>query len=131
MRPTNVRRALLVAATLLVGGSLCQAQVAPGAPWQYFGAGAGTFSLDYVPYFSMHPPVYYSRPVPRTYGYSPFAYPPGTMTPDVAWMRPEVLMNPFVPGANNAAEKPKRVAHDPVRLENPFVAVKHVDPAAL
>ena len=41
-------------------------------------------SLDYnVPYFAAHPPVYYSYPVPRTYGYSPFAYPPYVMTPEV------------------------------------------------
>src|SRR5436305_2234169 len=36
-----------------------------------------------LPYFALHPPVYYSYPVPRTYGYSPFAYGPEVMTPDV------------------------------------------------
>ena len=29
-----------------------------------------------VPHFAAFPPVYYSEPVPRTYGYSPFAYRP-------------------------------------------------------
>ena len=38
---------------------------------------------DNVPYYSAFPPVYYSVPVARTYGYSPFAYPPGTMTPEI------------------------------------------------
>lgn len=28
-----------------------------------------------IPYFAEHPPVYYSRPVARPYGYSPYAYP--------------------------------------------------------
>ena len=28
------------------------------------------------PYFALHPPVYYSTPVPRAYGYGPWAYPP-------------------------------------------------------
>ena len=27
--------------------------------------------MNEVPYFSMFPPVYYSLPVPRTYGWSP------------------------------------------------------------
>ena len=34
-----------------------------------------------IPYYALYPPVYYSYPVARPYGYSPFAYPPGTMTP--------------------------------------------------
>src|SRR5262245_27891802 len=38
--------------------------------------------LKNVPFYALHPPVYYSYPVPRTYGYSPFAYGPWTMTPD-------------------------------------------------
>ncbi len=50
-----------------------------------------------VPYFAAFPPVYYSAPVPRTYGYSPFAYPPGTRTPDLP--TPEVaakeIVNPY------------------------------------
>src|SRR5215475_13181247 len=50
-----------------------------------------------VPYFSMFPPVYYSVPVPRTYGWSPFAYPPGTMTPDVVEDVPQQIINPYVP----------------------------------
>src|ERR1700742_789907 len=41
--------------------------------------------LNNVPYYALHPPVYYSYPVPRTYGYSPFAYPPSVMTPDVVF----------------------------------------------
>ncbi len=50
--------------------------------------------LDNVPYFALHPPVYYSYPVPRTYGYSPFAYPPGVMTPESAAPEPVTLSTP-------------------------------------
>ena len=58
-------------------------------------------SLDYnVPYFSAHPPVYYSYPVPRTYGYSPFAYPPYVMTPDLGEdSAPVEITNPYVPSS--------------------------------
>lgn len=50
---------------------------------------------DNVPYYAAFPPVYYSAPVPRTYGYSPFAYPPGVMTPDlVEDVTPVEIINP-------------------------------------
>ena len=63
-------------------------------------------SLDYnVPYFAAHPPVYYSYPVPRTYGYSPFAYPPYVMTPEVGGeSAPVEITNPYVPSSKQ--EKP-------------------------
>ena len=67
---------------------------------------------DSVPYFALHPPVYYSYKVARTYGYSPFAYPPGVMTPDrecsstrqqdqaspqyESQPEPQMIENPFV-----------------------------------
>jgi hypothetical protein len=34
-----------------------------------------------LPYYAAHPPVYYSHVVARPYGYSPFAYYPGIVTP--------------------------------------------------
>ena len=34
-----------------------------------------------APYFALHPPVYYSLPVPRTYGYSPFSLSAGRANP--------------------------------------------------
>ena len=71
-----------------------------------FGYGIGIGGLyngldrysDYrVPYFAAHPPVYYSRPVPRTYGYSPFAYPPHFSTPEIACeSAPLTITNPHV-----------------------------------
>lgn len=84
-----------------------------------------------LPYFALHPPVYYSEPVPRTYGYSPFAYGPEVMTPDVVeGSRPVTIDNPYVPLKNAspaevkttdrsaAAERPI----EPLVIVNPFVA---------
>jgi len=92
-------------------------------------------SLDYnVPYFAAHPPVYYSYPVPRTYGYSPFAYPPYTMTPDVVMggAQPLEIVNPYVPSTQqeskadvdqSAAAAPKMNRQpQPLVIINPFVA---------
>jgi hypothetical protein len=89
-------------------------------------------SLDYnVPYFAAHPPVYYSYPVPRTYGYSPFAYPPYVMTPDVADdCAPVEITNPYVPSSKQdkaATPSDHTASHvgrhvEPLVIDNPFVA---------
>jgi hypothetical protein len=62
---------------------------------------------DRVPYYAAFPPVYYSYPVPRTYGYSPFAYPPGVMTPEVEVAQPLTINNPYYSGEATAAEPVK------------------------
>ena len=84
-----------------------------------------TRNIPTPPYFSLHPPVYYSRPVARTYGYSPYAYPPQTKTPEpaVPAPTPKVIQNHFVPPLKDATkETPKdRIAVTPVRIINPFV----------
>jgi hypothetical protein len=98
------------------------------APW-YTG-----YSREYIPYYSMHPPVYYSYPVPRAYGWSPWAYPPGTMTPEILgeMTGPQEIINPHVPPAPEA--KPtstnksvqRRAVQGPVAqvVLNPFVTAK-------
>lgn len=86
-----------------------------------------------VPHFAAFPPVYYSYPVPRTYGYSPFAYPPGTMTPDVVMggEEPLEIVNPYVPSketstttADQSASAAPQDKRQPVPLVivNPYVA---------
>jgi hypothetical protein len=83
-----------------------------------------------LPYFALHPPVYYSYPVPRTYGYSPFAYPPYVMTPDIVEeAKPVTIINPYVPGTKPASNETKtdRSAStasnpEPLVIINPFVA---------
>jgi hypothetical protein len=86
-------------------------------------------SLRYeVPHFAAYPPVYYSHPVPRTYGYSPFAYPPHVMTPEVVGEAKAVeILNPYVPQQKPAAGKTDRSAGTtaqprPLVVDNPFVA---------
>ena len=91
-------------------------------------------SLDYnVPYFAAHPPVYYSYPVPRTYGYSPFAYPPYVMTPDVVTegAAPLEIVNPYVPSSKQESSQPKpdqsastNRQPQPLVIINPYVAAK-------
>jgi hypothetical protein len=87
--------------------------------------------LRNVPYFALHPPVYYSYPVPRTYGYSPFAYPPYVMTPDVACAEPLEIINPHVQDieAKPSSSTPKadrsaatNAPIEPLVIINPFVA---------
>jgi hypothetical protein len=83
-----------------------------------------------LPHFSLHPPVYYSHPVPRTYGYSPFAYPPGVMTPDVAGQaQPLEIINPHVPSTqptSTSVEKDRTAAASvqpqPLVIINPYAA---------
>lgn len=101
-------------------------------------------SLDYpterrVPYFAAHPPVYYSQPVPRTYGHSPFAYGPSHQTPEVyQTAKPVIIENPYVKKASGSTTvkqtKQNRersvsyqadvvastVASGPLMIENPY-----------
>jgi hypothetical protein len=118
--------AVLVCAT----APTAQAQTCSGYGW---GGGYGYLynSLDYnVPYFAAHPPVYYSYPVPRTYGYSPFAYPPSVMTPDVVGeaVAPLEIINPYVPSnSSQTPEEPKDRTTNasgqagPLVIINPYV----------
>ena len=84
-----------------------------------------------LPYFALHPPVYYSEPVPRTYGYSPFAYPPGVMTPEIVGEpQPVTINNPYVPMTTPAKADVKpsdrsasaNQAPEPLVIVNPFVS---------
>lgn len=105
-----------------------------GGGWcGYFGDGGFTnlYNQGFIPvppYFSIHPPVYYSVPVPRTYGYSPFAYPGGVPTPDVQ-LGPEEIVNPYVEpdtdektDAKDASAKTAAYSRPaPLVVRNPFV----------
>lgn len=94
--------------------------------------------VNEVPYFSMFPPVYYSLPVPRSYGWSPFAYPPGTMTPAVEVAKPQEIINPHVPQKTeakpSATEAKTRTtgyeAPQPKEIINPFVKSASSAPVA-
>src|SRR5207248_5031631 len=98
-----MKRHLLILTFLLSALVLCalptaQAQESCGGWGCDSGYGWLYNSLRYeVPHFAAFPPVYYSYPVPRTYGYSPFAYPPNVMTPVIAEeKKPVTIINPYV-----------------------------------
>ena len=73
-----------------------------------FGLGANPFfvgNFGYIrpseepPYFAKFPPVYYSHIVPRPYGISPYAAPPGIIPTEYMVQplaQPEVIRNPYV-----------------------------------
>ncbi len=83
-----------------------------------------------VPHFAAFPPVYYSHVVPRPYGYSPFAYPPYVMTPEIACaVEPLEIINPHVDSTETKPAKAKsdrsaatRARIEPLVVINPFVA---------
>ena len=91
---------------------------APYGYWGYGfvdGYGQGRVTADdNVPYFSAHPPVYYSyEMVTRPMGPSPFAY-PGYYAP---MMAAEVTVAPAMAAA------PKKM--EPVMIDNSFFAAKN------
>lgn len=98
----------------------------PGwAPW----AGAGwwwatpsLYATESIPYFAEHPPVYYSHVVPRAYGFSPYAYPPGVLTPEVRHIEPVVVCNQYAPAAADQLAAGERATRRPLRIANPFAS---------
>ena len=134
----NYKLALIVVlfavGTLGLAGGAAHAQDGPwGGCGGWWGYGGLYSNLDYkIPYHAAYPPVYYSYPVPRTYGYSPFAYPPGTLTPDSIEMavEPVTIINPYV---DQKVEAPAQDAKDksvaalpktqkPLVILNPYVS---------
>lgn len=124
--------ALLLAGTLVAAagdGDGCWATSPTGyGCWGWAYPAWGSYGLESVPFYALHPPVYYSHPVPRPYGYSPFAYPPGTPTPEVVAPQPLTIQNPFVPQPTSQPVKPERTAALPLRIRNPFVAQSDAAP---
>lgn len=117
--PTLLLGFTLAMAMTLISTSTARAQypgnvgyILGGGDYYGFGfrgfGGASPYSLGQIPvppYFAIHPPVYYSHPVPRPYGYSPFAYPGWVGTPELgaAPPCPQTMDNPYVePTSTNA-----------------------------
>lgn len=144
----NIRRTLLlavIAAASAGAAGRAEAQVGYGCMGGYGGYGWGAWDVGRlydvlsrnVPYYAAFPPVYYSVPVPRTYGYSPFAYPPGVMTPEVVeGAQPLAIENPYFKGDaagatvvapeapsadRTTATEPKKAASGPRMVINPYV----------
>jgi hypothetical protein len=112
---------VLIAASAGASSASAQMGFGPG------GYGLGYFNYGYnqprIPYYALYPPVYYSYPVARPYGFSPFAYPPGAMTPDAAPTSAAVeYRNPYVPSKAKPAKNDDRTAALGRMYINPYVA---------
>ena len=130
--------AIAFAAMLLVNIESAEAQgyIGSGNYSAFGGVGGffGGFSSPYAasriptpPYFAIHPPVYYSAPVARTYGYSVFPYSGDVRTPDLP-MPAKEMKNPHAKPMKNAkSTKESRSLLDLTMkiddgvVENPFV----------
>lgn len=89
-----------------------------GPAWGGFGTFPSIYSTESIPYFAEFPPVYYSHPVARTYGYSPYAYPPGVITP----RRPRPAETSRIPSLDRHYPASCCVAAaEPLRIKNPYV----------
>lgn len=116
---------------LLAALVACTSSASAGDCCGWWGAyyGYSSYSREYIPYFSQHPPVYYSYPVPRTYGWSPYAYPPGTMTPELdiptEVTTPTTIRNPYFKPKSEvdgtASIKDNASTSVALRIANPFV----------
>ena len=80
------------------------------------------------PYFSQFPPVYYSAPIARPYGWSPFAIRPQEFDrlPTIA-IEPKMVLNPFVKPEStvtNSTDEKSAAAPKPKMIINPFVTAE-------
>lgn len=126
MRIVTQLKLWAAALLLALSGTAAESQ----AGWPYC-VPYNVYGQDYIPYFARHPPVYYSYPVPRTYGYSPFAYPPTVMTPEISIEAPapKVMSNPFVPKAK-ADQRSVSTAPAPQFVINPYFDGPAANPVA-
>jgi hypothetical protein len=124
-------RVCLLAAGLAVSGA---ASAHAGYPYAWpndlgataYGVTGTMYGLGIVPvppYYALHPPVYYSCPVPRSYGYSPYAYPGCMQTPEVDFRSFNgEAVEPAEPGAEQLPAQPtSKVAARGQWIANPFV----------
>jgi len=136
----NIRRmilgvAMLVLVSLAARPAAAQSGVGQWGAWggYYGGLNYNVYTQDPAPYFALHPPVYYSRPVPRPYGYSPFAYPPYIMTPEPKVEVPMTMLNPHAPrstpASRSASTNDRTTSIKPLRITNPYV-IADATPAA-
>jgi hypothetical protein len=116
-----------MAIALLTLSSIAGAQTIFGSPFWGCGWGWNTYATESVPYYALNPPVYYSFRVARTYGYSPFPYPPNVLTPGSQPPRSMLVGNPYAPRAEEEAGEFGREVQ-PLRIDNPFV--EHPERAA-
>ncbi len=81
------------------------------------------YSQEHIPYFAQHPPVYYSYPVRRTYGLSPYAWPPVVTTAQRRHPAkpPLVIRNPYVVSSGVAVARPGASRKAALQIVNSYV----------
>jgi len=82
-------------------------------PWACSSSNTYLHVRNTLPYFALHPPVYYSHWVSRPYGLSPFADFPGS-----AGLQPVQLPSPQMV---DVMQKEYRPRPKPLRIINPYV----------
>jgi hypothetical protein len=123
--------AILFLLTAIVGLSAAESHAQYGYGWGFSPYQA--WLTDHVqtdrqiPYFAQHPPVYYSGIVPRTYGQSPYAYPPCNCNGvGVETEVPLIVPNPHFEEEPKPAEETSskltstRRRVQPLVVENPY-----------
>jgi|694.fasta_scaffold145538_1 hypothetical protein len=110
-----------------------------------FGLGANPFfvgNFGYIrpseepPYFAKFPPVYYSHIVPRPYGISPYAAPPGIIPTEYMVQplaQPEVIRNPYVeePTAPAGIDEDEQLVPDAEEVPQAMLKEEATAPAKL
>ena len=128
LKNMSLKKLFLITAVVLGAASATQAQAQVWGGYNsgfYGGLPYSVYVLDSLPYYALHPPVYYSHIVPRPYGYSPYAYPPGIMTPDRPPGTPQVIHNPHAHSPAKPGKTEDRVTQvEPVTILNPFVSAE-------
>jgi len=117
------KTAILVLAIVFAVRGSCQAWWPSG--WGGCPGGVGGYvpwllDMERLPYFALHPPVYYSHPVPRTYGYSPFASLPDLTIFESLQAQPLPIRNPYAVSSGPEAAAVSTGA-TPLVVRNPFV----------
>jgi len=116
----------LLAMGIFAGEAQAQCRGWGGGFYAY--SGGGTYVGQHIPYYSLHPPVYYSMPVARPYGWSPFSWQslhicPQMLRPAVHRVPPQVIRNPYV---CDDVEVDLSVTQ-PLRIVNPYVKASPPD----
>jgi hypothetical protein len=116
---------ILAVLTLLAVGSVCQGWWPygglPSAGW-FPGCFPRSSDLERLPHYTLFPPVYYSHPVPRTYGYNPFASLPELKTIlEIDSGGPMIVRNPCTRSAAGSEASLESSANGPLVVRNPFV----------
>jgi hypothetical protein len=104
----RIARVSFVLSALAVVFSACPVQAqSPVCGWGGYGFNFGydwRANAQVIPYFAQHPPVYYSYPIARPYGFTPYAVPPGVIPAEmqIAPQAQEIINPYFKPKAEEA-----------------------------